>query len=93
MERLGLVVNGLLHLISPKIIGVERGAKRQQPVYTGIVVNNFISLYFKNNLCEFLHVKTELNGLPNHHKWNSPTMQVKYWKLSKPRLRRFRFLC
>jgi hypothetical protein len=40
MERLGLVVYGLLQLISPTL-GVERGAQRQQPVYTGIIVNNF----------------------------------------------------
>jgi hypothetical protein len=46
MERLGLVVHGLLQLRSPKIIGVERGGQRKQPVYTGIVVNNFISFYF-----------------------------------------------
>jgi hypothetical protein len=45
MERLGLVVYGLLQHISPKLIGVARGAQRQQPVYTGIVVNNFISFH------------------------------------------------
>jgi hypothetical protein len=43
MERLGLVVYGLLQHISSQIIGVERGGQRQQPVYIGIVVNNFIS--------------------------------------------------
>jgi hypothetical protein len=47
MERLGLVVHGLLQLLSPKIIGDERGGQRQQPVYTGIVVNNFISFHFQ----------------------------------------------
>jgi hypothetical protein len=42
MERLGLVDYGILH-ISPQITCDERGGgQRQQPVYTGIVVNNFI---------------------------------------------------
>jgi hypothetical protein len=41
MVRLGLVVHGLLQLISPKIIGVELGGQRQLPVFTVIVVNNF----------------------------------------------------
>jgi bacteriorhodopsin len=43
---LGLVVHGLLQVISPKIIGFERGGQRQQPVYTGIFVNNFNSIQF-----------------------------------------------
>jgi hypothetical protein len=46
MERLGLVVHGLLQLTSPKIIGVERGGQRQQPVYTGIIVKKIISISF-----------------------------------------------
>jgi hypothetical protein len=50
MERLGLVAHGLLQLISPEIIGIEQGGQRQQPFYTGIVVNNFISFHFISNL-------------------------------------------
>jgi hypothetical protein len=46
MEMFGLVVHGLLQHISPQIVGVERGAQRQLPVYIGIVVNNFISFHF-----------------------------------------------
>jgi hypothetical protein len=46
MERLGLVVYGLLQHISPQTNGVERGGERQQPVYSGIVVNNFNTLHY-----------------------------------------------
>jgi hypothetical protein len=37
------VVHGLLMLISP-VRHSTRGGQRQQPVYIGIVVNNYISI-------------------------------------------------
>jgi hypothetical protein len=36
------VVHGLLKLISPTLLGVAQGgAQRRQPVYSGIVLNDF----------------------------------------------------
>jgi hypothetical protein len=50
MERLGLVVHGLAHAYESRF-GIARGPQRQQPVHTGIVVNNFISFDGSLRLC------------------------------------------